>query len=104
MSKDASAELLEIENKISKIQERIERLEDYISEKWDEANSIKKKMFESFDDFNERDNAAYSRAVEFERVKQQEINQDKQEISQLEKRKKQLNDQLFAGLDESDDF
>ena len=104
MSKDASAELLEIENKISKIQERIERLEDYISDKWDEANSIKKKMFESFDDFNERDNAAYSRAVEFERVKQQEINQDKQEINQLEKRKKQLNDQLFAGLDESDDF
>ena len=45
MSQDTSAELLEIENKISKIEERIERIEDLIQEKWDEESSVKKKMF-----------------------------------------------------------
>ena len=104
MSQDASVELLEIENKISKIEERIERIEDLIQEKWDEESSVKKKMFESFDDFNDRQNAIYFKAVEFDRIKSQEIKDMKQEISDLEARKKQLNEELFAGLDESDDF
>ncbi len=104
MSQDASAELLEIENKISKIEERIERIEDLIQEKWDEESSVKKKMFESFDDFNDRQNAIYFKAVEFDRIKSQEIKDLKKEISDLEARKKQLNEELFAGLDDSDDF
>ncbi len=104
MSQDASAELLEIENKISKIEERIERIEDLIQEKWDEESSVKKKMFESFGDFNDRQNAIYFKAVEFDRIKSQEIKDLKQEISDFEARKKQLNEELFAGLDDSDDF
>src|SRR5690606_24074906 len=104
MSQDTSAELLEIENKISKIEERIERIEDLIQEKWDEESSVKKKMFESFDDFNDRQNDIYFKAVEFDRIKSQEIQDLKQQISDLEVRKKQLNEELFAGLDASDDF
>ena len=92
------------ENKISKIEERIERIEDLIQEKWDEESSVKKKMFESFDDFNDRQNAIYFKAVEFDRIKSQEIQDLKQQISDLEVRKKQLNEELFAGLDASDDF
>ena len=62
------------------------------------------KMFESFDDFNDRQNAIYFKAVEFDRIKSQEIQDLKQQISDLEVRKKQLNEELFAGLDASDDF
>ena len=40
----------------------------------------------------------------FEREKNEQIKEFKKEISELETRKKHLNEQLFAGLDESDDF
>lgn len=43
MSQEASSELLDIENKISKIQEQIERLEDNIDEKWSTLSSMKKR-------------------------------------------------------------
>lgn len=104
MSQDASAELLEIENKISKLQDKIDNLEDIISNKWDEVDNMRKGVFESHEKFFDRQQKAQSDMFRFEREKNERINEFKKEISELEIRKKNLNEQLFAGLDESDDF
>ena len=104
MTQEASAELLEIENKISKVQERIERIEDLISEKWDVSGNMTKGVFESDEKFYKRFDQAEEVARNFERAKTPELNTYRQELKQLEGQKQQLNQQLFAGLDESDDF
>lgn len=104
MSQEASAELLEIENKISKVQERIERIEDLVNEKWDVSGSMTKGIFESDEKFYKRFDQAEEVARNFERAKTPELNTYRQELKQLEGQKQQLNERLFAGLDESDDF
>lgn len=104
MSQDASAELLEIENKITRVEERIERIEDLINEKWDIPARMTKGTFESDARYYKRFDEADEAARNFERAKTPELNQHREELKQLQERKKQLNDQLFAGLDESDDF
>ena len=54
MNQDTSAKLLEIENKISKVQERIETIEDLINDKWDVSGSMTKGVFESDEKFYKR--------------------------------------------------
>ena len=104
MSNEITNEFLEIEKEIFRINERIERLESYIDEKWDEANKVKQRFLESWESFNDRYNNAHNAANKFDQQKTKEINEEKERISKLEARKKQLNEELFAGLDESDDF
>lgn len=104
MTQEASAELLEIENKISKVQERIETIEDLINDKWDVSGSMTKGVFESDEKFYKRFDQAEEVARNFERAKTPELNTYRQELKQLEGKKQQLNERLFAGLDESDDF
>ena len=104
MSHDASAELLEIENQISKLQDKIENLEDIIDQKDDEVSRIKKGTFESHESYLERYERSEMAFLKFRNEKNAYIKEMKQEISDLEARKKQLNEELFGGLDESDDF
>ena len=104
MSQDLSAELLEIENQISKLQDKIDNLEDLIDKKDDEVSRMKKGTFESHESFMDKMERAERNFLQFRNEKNAYIKEMKQEIANFEARKKQLNDELFGGLDESDDF
>ena len=101
MSQDASTELLEIENKISKIDDKLNELSKLIWEKNKASlKNCQKGMFESYESWEARREKEDREIDDLEKVQ----TQLERELSTLEARKKQLNEELFAGLDESDDF
>lgn len=61
-------------------------------------------MLESFDDYMERENKAHADAVKFQNDKKRVIDEYRGEIQSLERRRATINEQLFGGLDESEDF
>ncbi|MDR9777877.1 hypothetical protein RJJ65_35680, partial [Rhizobium hidalgonense] len=79
-------------------------LRDIVEQKFSDLNRMKKGTFESEDSFYAKFDKADREASQFEREKNVFIKEMEQEIAGLEGRKSQLNDQLFAGMDESDDF
>jgi len=105
MSNEITNELLDIEKEIYRINERIERLQSYIDDKWDEAYKVKQKFLESWESFNDRQNEAHNSAGRFDQQKSNEIKEEREKIGRLEARKKQLNEKMFAGFDkDSEDF
>ena len=104
MSQEITNELLEIEKEIFRSKERIERLETYIEDKWKEAYKVKQRFLESWETFNDRSNDAHMSAGRFDEQKSKEVREEQEKINNLEERKKLLNEALYAGLDESEDF
>ena len=88
MNQEASVELLDIENKISKLQDKIDNLENIISDKWSEVDSMRKGAFESHEKFFDKQQKAQDAMFRFEREKNEQIKEFKKEISELETRKK----------------
>lgn len=101
MTQETSAELLEIENKISKLDDRLNELSKVIWEKTKASlKGMEKGIFESYEGWERRREKVESEIEDLENMQ----NKLERELSTLEERKKQLNEELFAGLDESDDF
>ena len=101
MSQDASAELLEIENQISKIDDKLDELSKLIWEKNKASlKNCQKGTFESYEKWEARREKEDQEIEDLEKIQ----NQLERELSILDARKKQLNEELFGGLDESDDF
>lgn len=101
MSQEASAALLEVENKISKVDDKLNELSKVIWEKNKASmKTLQKGMFESYDSWAARREKEDREIDDLEKVQ----NQLENELSTLETRKKQLNEEIFGGMDESDDF
>jgi chromosome segregation ATPase len=104
MSQELSAELLEIENKIGKLESKIEEVEESINEKYDAYSRLKKGTFESYDSFEARSSKAESAFRQYDQRQTAYIKEMRKDVTDLQERKKKINEQLYAGLDESEDF
>lgn len=102
MSQELTAELLDIENKIGKLEANIDRIEDIA---WKKSGvHVERRFFESLESYLERSSKADDEQEKYEQSWQPQIDDWKKQIKDLEERKKQINEQLFAGMDESEDF
>lgn len=101
MSQDITAELLEIENQISTIDDKLNELSTLLWEKSKASlKNVEKGIFESYERWEKR---REKEELEIDNLEEKQ-NKLEKELASLEARKKQINEELFGGLDESDDF
>jgi chromosome segregation ATPase len=99
-----SAVLLDIENELSKLRDRLDELLDQLDEKEREC-TVEQRIFESLDSYCNRIEKADRILQDYRRTKAPQIEEVSKKIKSLEERKVQLNKQLFGDFDkDSEDF